>query len=88
MWFLLCLEILHFDKLVNWLSNLVLEGALEEGGAHTNILKTDFSRSVTKNERHTYRVNEHTTYNRDVLVANHYISNRCKYHTFHSYIYL
>ena len=65
-----------------------LEGALGggRGHPHTNIRKTDFSRSVTKNERHTYRVNEHTTYSRVLLAPNHDISNRCKYHTFHSYI--
>ena len=32
MWSLLCLEILHFDWLVNWLGNLVIEGNI--GGVY------------------------------------------------------
>ena len=29
MWSVLCLEILHFDWLVNWLGPMLLEGALD-----------------------------------------------------------
>ena len=35
MLFLLCLGILHFDWLVNWLDPMALEGALGGGGVYT-----------------------------------------------------
>ena len=48
MWFLLCLEILHFDWLINWVGNWVLDGVIGWGGGvypifglHTHKQKTD-----------------------------------------------
>ena len=57
MWFLLPLEILHFDRLVNWLGPIALEGALVDIhprvvyiNTHTQDRLDSASRSITKNQ--------------------------------------